>query len=81
MTGVHFQNRTPNTTGGSAGVRGGVGLVLARAYGSEAIALARTAVAKGLVDATPPRSDPDCDPLRDRDEFHLLLDELKVRKK
>jgi hypothetical protein len=57
-----------------------VGLVLARAYGGEAIALARSAVAKGLKDATPLRSDPDFDPLRGRDEFRLLLDELTPRK-
>jgi WD40 repeat protein/tetratricopeptide (TPR) repeat protein len=59
----------------------GIGLVLARAYGSEAIALARTAVTKGLVDTTPLRSDPDFNPVRDRDEFRLLLDELKGWKK
>jgi serine/threonine protein kinase/WD40 repeat protein/tetratricopeptide (TPR) repeat protein len=58
-----------------------VGLVLAQGYGSEAIALARAAVAKGLVDARPLLSDPDFDPLRSRDEFRPLLDELKARKK
>jgi serine/threonine protein kinase/WD40 repeat protein/tetratricopeptide (TPR) repeat protein len=57
------------------------GLVLARGYGAEAIALARAAVAKGLVDVTPLRSDPDFDPLRGRDEFRRLLDGLKARKK
>jgi serine/threonine protein kinase/WD40 repeat protein len=57
-----------------------VGLVLARVYGAEAIALARAAVAKGLVDVTPLRSDPEFDPVRSRDEFRRLLDELKGRK-
>jgi serine/threonine protein kinase/WD40 repeat protein len=57
-----------------------VGLVLARVYGGEAIVLARAAIAKGLLDATPLRSDPDFDPLRSRDEFRQLLDELKGRK-
>jgi tetratricopeptide (TPR) repeat protein len=57
-----------------------VGLVLARVYGAEAIALARAAVAKGLVNVTPLRSDPDFDPLRGRDEFRRLLDEVKGRK-
>jgi tetratricopeptide (TPR) repeat protein len=57
-----------------------VGLVLARVYGGEAIALARAAAAKGLADVTPLRSDPDFDPLRSRDEFRRLLDELKGRK-
>jgi tetratricopeptide (TPR) repeat protein len=57
-----------------------VGLVLARGYGAEAIALARAAVAKGLVDVTPLRSDPDFDPVRSRDEFRRLLDDLKGRK-
>ena len=51
------------------------------ASGGEAIALARAAVAKGLADATPLLTDPDFDPVRDRDEFRLLLDELKGRKK
>jgi hypothetical protein len=55
-------------------------LVLARAYGGVTIALAQADVAKGLVEATPLRFDPDFDPLWDRDEFRLLLDELKVRK-
>jgi serine/threonine protein kinase/WD40 repeat protein/tetratricopeptide (TPR) repeat protein len=58
-----------------------VGLARARAYGGEAVALARAAVAKGLADVTPLRSDPDFDPVRDRDEFRLLLDELTTRKK
>jgi tetratricopeptide (TPR) repeat protein len=57
-----------------------VGLVLARVYGSEAIALARAAVATGLVDVAPLWSDPDFDPVRSRDEFRRLLDELKGRK-
>jgi tetratricopeptide (TPR) repeat protein len=58
-----------------------VGLVLAWAYGSEAIALARAAVAKGLVDpALVLSSDPDLAPLRGRDEFRLLLNELVGRK-
>jgi WD40 repeat protein/tetratricopeptide (TPR) repeat protein len=57
-----------------------VGLALARGYGAEAIALARTAVAKGLADVTPLRSDPDFAPLRSRDEFRRLLDGLKGRK-
>jgi tetratricopeptide (TPR) repeat protein len=57
-----------------------VGLDLARVYGAEAIALARAAVAKGLADVTPLRSDPDFDPVRSRDEFRRLLDELKGRK-
>jgi serine/threonine protein kinase/WD40 repeat protein/tetratricopeptide (TPR) repeat protein len=58
-----------------------VGLVLARGYGAEAIALAREAVAKGLADVTPLRSDTDFDPVRSRDEFRRLLDELKAPKK
>jgi hypothetical protein len=59
----------------------GLGFIWARAYGGEAIALARAAVAKGLADATPLLSDPDFDPVRQRDEFRLLLDEFKGRKK
>src|SRR5262245_37681122 len=57
-----------------------LGLVLARAYGDEAIALARAAVTKGLVDTKPLLSDPDFNPVRDRDEFRRLLDELAARK-
>jgi serine/threonine protein kinase/WD40 repeat protein/tetratricopeptide (TPR) repeat protein len=57
-----------------------VGLVLARGYGDEAVALARAAIAKGLADATSRLSDPDFDPVRDRDEFRRLLGELPGRK-
>jgi WD40 repeat protein/tetratricopeptide (TPR) repeat protein len=56
------------------------GSILARAYGGEAIALARTA-SRGLADTTPLRSDSDFDPLRGHDEFRRLLDELERRKK
>jgi tetratricopeptide (TPR) repeat protein len=58
-----------------------VGLALARVYGAEAVALARASVAKGLADVTPLRSDPDFDPVRARDDFRRLLDELKAPKK
>jgi tetratricopeptide (TPR) repeat protein len=58
-----------------------VGLIQARGYGGEAIALAHAAVAKGLVDVTPLRSDPQFDPLRSREEFRRLLDQLKDRTK
>jgi WD40 repeat protein/tetratricopeptide (TPR) repeat protein len=58
-----------------------VGWIRARGYGGEAIALARTAVARGLADTAPLRSDPAFDPLRGRDEFRRLLDELERRKK
>jgi hypothetical protein len=64
-----------------AGPPCGVGLALARAYGDEAIALARAAVARGLADATPLLSDPGFDPLRGREKFRRLLDELPGRKK
>jgi serine/threonine protein kinase/WD40 repeat protein len=57
-----------------------VGLVLARGYGAEAVALAQQAVAKGLVDITPLRSDSNFDPLRSRDEFRRLLEQLQSRK-
>jgi hypothetical protein len=65
----------------SPGLTWGLGAALARAYGSAAIGLARAAVSKGLADATPLLSDRDFDPLRDRDEFRRLLDELKGRAK
>jgi serine/threonine protein kinase/WD40 repeat protein len=58
-----------------------LGLVLARGYGDEAVALARAAVAKGLVDARSCLSEADFDPLRDRDEFRRLLDEVPGRQK
>jgi serine/threonine protein kinase/WD40 repeat protein len=58
-----------------------VGLILARVYSAEAIALARAAVAKGLVDVKPLRSDPDFDPVRSRADFRRLLDDLRGRKK
>jgi serine/threonine protein kinase/WD40 repeat protein/tetratricopeptide (TPR) repeat protein len=59
----------------------GVGLVLARAYGDAAIALARAAVARGLADATRLLSDSDFYPLRGREEFRRLLDGLPGVKK
>jgi serine/threonine protein kinase/WD40 repeat protein/tetratricopeptide (TPR) repeat protein len=58
----------------------GVGALQAQAYGGEAISLARAAVAKGLVDATKLLSEADFDPVRDRNEFRVLLDEVSVRK-
>jgi serine/threonine protein kinase/WD40 repeat protein/tetratricopeptide (TPR) repeat protein len=58
-----------------------VGVVLAQVYGGESVALARAAVAKGLADATSRLSEADFDPVRDRDEFRLLLDELRGRQK
>jgi serine/threonine protein kinase/WD40 repeat protein/tetratricopeptide (TPR) repeat protein len=59
----------------------GVGLLLARAYGDEAIALARAAVAKGLTDATSLLSDSEFDSVRERDDFRRLLDELVSRQR
>src|SRR5262249_6968645 len=59
----------------------GIGFVRARGYGGEAIALTRAAVARGLKDTAPLRSDRDFDPVRGRDEFRALLDELTARKK
>jgi serine/threonine protein kinase/WD40 repeat protein/tetratricopeptide (TPR) repeat protein len=63
------------------GLASGAGTDPAPAYGDEAVALARAAVARGLADVTPLRSGPDFDPVRGRDEFRRLLDELKGRKK
>src|SRR5947209_4599697 len=63
------------------GLASGAGTDPAPAYGGEAVALARAAVARGLADVTPLRSDPDFDPVRERDEFRLLRDQLKARKK
>jgi hypothetical protein len=57
-----------------------LGFVLARAYGGEAIALARAAVAQSLADAPARLSDPDFASLRNRDEFRSLLDEVTICK-
>jgi WD40 repeat protein len=57
-----------------------VGFVQARAYGSEAVALAQEAVARGLKDARAILSNSDFDPVRDRDEFRTLLEGLEGHK-
>jgi serine/threonine protein kinase/WD40 repeat protein len=54
-----------------------VGLIQARAYGSEAIGLARLAVQNGLADAKTLLAAPDFNPVRDRDEFRALVAELE----
>jgi serine/threonine protein kinase/WD40 repeat protein/tetratricopeptide (TPR) repeat protein len=57
----------------------GAGLALARAYAGEAVTLARGAVAKGLADAARRLSAPEFDPVRGRDDFRGLLDEIHAR--
>jgi tetratricopeptide (TPR) repeat protein len=59
----------------------GVKLIQSRAYGGEAIALARQAVANGLTGATALLAKPDFDPVRDRDEFRALINELRSLEK
>src|SRR5947209_14019419 len=59
------------------GLASGAGTDPAPAYGDEAVALARAAVARGLADATPLLSGPDFDPVRQRDDFRRLLGNLK----
>jgi serine/threonine protein kinase/WD40 repeat protein/tetratricopeptide (TPR) repeat protein len=63
-----------------AGPPWGVGPFLARAYRDEAVALAQSAVAKGLADAAAPLSGPEFDAVRDCPDFRRLLDEVKDRK-
>src|SRR5581483_1590051 len=58
----------------------GLGGALTRAYQREAVALARQAVAKGLAKATRVLSDPVFDPVRDCEEFRVLLHEVKASK-
>jgi tetratricopeptide (TPR) repeat protein len=62
------------------GLPWGSGSVLAWACRGQAVALARTAVAKGLADAARLLSDPDFDPVRNCPEFRRLLDEVKSQK-
>jgi hypothetical protein len=52
----------------------------ARFYGDQALALLRTAVAKGYKDAAHLKKDKDLDPLRGRDDFKKLLAELEAGK-
>jgi WD40 repeat protein len=59
----------------------GVGVLVARAYRAEAVALAQSAVAKGLADASARLSEPGFDPVRDCPDFRRLLDEVKARNK
>jgi hypothetical protein len=49
----------------------------AQFYGDQALALLRTAVARGYRDAAHIRKDADLDPLRGRDDFQQLLAELE----
>jgi serine/threonine-protein kinase len=49
----------------------------AQFYGDQALAMLRTAVAKGYQDAAHMRKDKDLDPLRGRDDFQKLLAELE----
>jgi hypothetical protein len=49
----------------------------AQFYGDQALALLRTALAKGYKDAAHMRKDTDLDPLRQRDDFKKLLAELE----
>jgi serine/threonine-protein kinase len=49
----------------------------ARLYGDQALALLRTAVARGFKDAAHMKKDTDLDPLRKRDDFKKLLAELE----
>jgi hypothetical protein len=49
----------------------------AQFYGDQALALLRTAVAKGYRDAAHIQKDTDLDPLRGRDDFQKLLAELE----
>jgi serine/threonine protein kinase/WD40 repeat protein/tetratricopeptide (TPR) repeat protein len=62
------------------GLPWGIGLVLARAYQVEAVALARRAVAKGLADAARVLSEPAFDPVRNCEEFRVVLDEVNAPK-
>jgi hypothetical protein len=48
----------------------------AQFYGDQALALLRTAVARGYQDAAHMKKDTDLDPLRGRDDFRKLLAEL-----
>jgi serine/threonine protein kinase/WD40 repeat protein/tetratricopeptide (TPR) repeat protein len=63
------------------GLSSSVRLRLTRAYSRDAIALARRAVARGLTNAAALLADRDFDPVRNHDEFRLLLDEVHTRKK
>ena len=51
-------------------------LVLSRAYHIEAVALLRQAAAKGLANPIQVLGDPVLDPVRNREEFRLLLHEV-----
>jgi tetratricopeptide (TPR) repeat protein len=51
----------------------------ARFYGDQALAMLRTAVARGFKDAAHMKTDTDLDPLRDREDFQKLLAELEKR--
>jgi serine/threonine-protein kinase len=51
---------------------------LAKAYGDQALALLRTAVARGYKDAAQMKKDTDLDPLRGRDDFRKLLTEVEA---
>jgi hypothetical protein len=50
----------------------------ARFYGDQALAMLRTAVAKGYKDAANLKKDTDLDPLRGRDDFRTLLAEVEA---
>jgi hypothetical protein len=63
-----------------AGLPWGIGLLLARTYQSESVALARRAVANGLADASRKLSAPAFDPLRNCEEFRVLIQEVTAPK-
>jgi hypothetical protein len=50
----------------------------ARFYGDQALAMLRTAVARGYKDAAHMKEDKDLDPLRGRGDFQKLLAELEA---
>jgi hypothetical protein len=58
----------------------GLGQVLTRVYQREAVAVARRAIEKGLANPARVLSDPVFDPVRDCDEFRLLLHEVTTPK-
>jgi hypothetical protein len=50
-------------------------------YADQALAMLRTAVAKGFQDAAQLKQDPDLDPLRKREDFRKLLADLEAKAK